>query len=256
LNRIDTYPKKRDQLNTPIWVGETGEKENAIYWATTQLFEANYIDFSFWPRKKMDTQNILNSIHKPNDWDLISVFTKGSSRPDSIRTGKIFNELLENIKLANCDYFEVVCNAILTRIPAKIEAENYRQERFKCSYFMKDTLHKSKFYRTGEPVKINLDSKDKKQLWSELSIELQPTEWVIHHFNNLDNGKHCLSIRASVAKSAQLTILINNKKVNATIASEVFSEIGEGNYQLNKGKNIVKIMAQSNKVQLDWIKFD
>ncbi len=256
LNSIDTYLKKRDQLNTPIWVGETGEKGNAIYWATTQLFEANNIGFSFWPWKKMDTQNTPYSIKRPNDWDLISAYTKGSSRPDSIRAEKIFNELLENIQLANCDYFEDVCNAILTRIPAKIEAENYGQGGYNRSYFVKDTLNKSKFYRTSEPVKINLDSKDKEQFWSDQSIELQPTEWVVYNFENLDNDQHHLSIRATAAKPAMLLIFINGKKVNAPINNKAFSEIQLGDYQLKKGKNTVKIMAQSNIVQLDWIRFN
>jgi aryl-phospho-beta-D-glucosidase BglC (GH1 family) len=52
MGGIDRFIKKRTELNTPIWVGETGEKGNTIYWSTTQLFEANNIGFSFWPWKK------------------------------------------------------------------------------------------------------------------------------------------------------------------------------------------------------------
>lgn len=256
LNSIDTYVKKRDQLNTPIWVGETGEKGNTIYWATTQLFEANNIGFSFWPWKKMDTKNTPYSIKKPAGWDLISAYTNGGPKPEAMVAEKAFNELLENIKLLNCDYFQDVSNAILTRIPAKIEAENYGQKGFNRSYFVIDTLYKSKFYRTGEPVKINLDSKDKEQFWSEQSIELQPLEWVVYNFDNLDNVKHNLSIRACADKPTQLAILINNKKVNTAIPNKLFGEIRVGDYQLKKGKNTVKIMAQSEAVKLDWIKFN
>ena len=45
LNGIDQYLKKRDELNAPVWVGETGEKNNAIYWATSQYFAAHNIGF-------------------------------------------------------------------------------------------------------------------------------------------------------------------------------------------------------------------
>ncbi|MBL0131853.1 MAG: hypothetical protein IPP43_12685 [Chitinophagaceae bacterium] len=121
MNNIDEYLKKRKELNTPVWVGETGEKGNAIYWATSQLFAANNIGFSFWPWKKMDTKNTPYSIKKPNQWDLISEYTKGGPKPDSLVAEKALNELLENIKIANCDYFEDVCNAILTRVPAKLK---------------------------------------------------------------------------------------------------------------------------------------
>ena len=256
LNSIEPYLKKRDQLNTPIWVGETGEKGNAIYWATTQLFDANNIGFSFWPWKKMDTKNTPYSIRKPANWDLISTYTNGGAKPETMVAEEALNELLENIKLTNCDYFEDVCNAILTRIPAKIEAENYGQDGFNRSYFVLDTVSKSKFYRTSEPVKIDWDSKDKEQLWSEQSIKLQPSEWVVYNFDNLDISKHSLSLRASSSGFAKLNIVINNKKVNAAIDNKEFSEIKVGDYQLQKGMNTVKILVQSGTVQLDWIKFN
>ncbi|MEQ1799090.1 MAG: cellulase family glycosylhydrolase [Lacibacter sp.] len=195
LNGIDQYLKRRDDLNTPIWVGETGEKGNTIYWATTQLFEAKNIGFSFWPWKKMDTQNTPYSINKPGKWDLISEYSKGGAKPDAVLAEGVFNELLENIKLSNCTYFEDVCNAILTRVPAKIEAENYGHDGFNHSYFVSDTVNKSKFYRKSEPVKINLDSKVQDQFWSEQSIELQQSEWVVYNFESLTEKKYKITLR-------------------------------------------------------------
>jgi hypothetical protein len=256
LNSIDEYIKKRSQLNTPIWVGETGEKGNAIYWATTQLFEASNIGFSFWPWKKMDTKNTPYSINKPSGWDMIAAYTNGGAKPDAAVAEKAFNELLENIKLRRCHYFKDVNNAIMTRIPAKIEAENYGQNGFNRSWFVMDTITKSKFYRTSEPVKINLDSKEKDLLWSEQSIALQSSEWVVYNFNNLDNVKHHLSIRASAGLSAKLIIEINAKKANAVITSNEFSETSVGDYQLKKGMNTVKVFVLSGTVNLDWIRFE
>lgn len=257
LNSIDEYLKKRDELNTPIWVGETGEKGNTIYWVTSQLFAANNIGFSFWPWKKMDTQNTPYSIKKPNHWDLVSEYTKGGLKPDAILAEKIFNELLENIKIANCIYFEDVCNAILTRIPAKIEAENYGHDGFNYSYFVLDTINKSKYYRKKEPVQIRLDSKDEKQFWSEQSVELKKSEWVVYNFESLKKGKSRLTLRASaVGKPAKLILVINKKKVNVEISNSQFSEVIAGDYEINKEKNSVKILVRSGTIKLDWIKFD
>ncbi|MBL0272968.1 MAG: cellulase family glycosylhydrolase [Chitinophagaceae bacterium] len=257
LNNIDEYLKKRKELNTPVWVGETGEKGNAIYWATSQLFAANNIGYSFWPWKKMDTKNTPYSIKKPNQWDLISEYTKGGLRPDSLVAEKALNELLENIKIANCDYFEDVCNAILTRVPAKIEAENYGHDGFKRSYFVLDTLNKSTYYRKKEPVKIDLDSKDKNQLWSEQSIELKQSEWVVYNFESLESRKYQLTIRCSATVvPAQLIILINTKKVNFNISNKDLSELTVGNFYLKKGENKIKILVKSNLLRMDWIKFN
>jgi len=256
LNSIDQYLKKRNELNSPVWVGETGEKGNAIYWATTQLFEANNIGFSFWPWKKMDTKNTPYSIKKPENWDLISEYTKGGAKPNAELAEKAFIELLENIKLSNCDYFEDVCNAILTRIPAKIEAENYGHDGFNHSYFVLDTLKKSEFYRKNEPVKIQLDSKIKDQFWSDQSVVLQKTEWLEYDFNCLDNNKHQLSIKSSAnGEPVELTIWINSKKVNFSVKKKELSEVKVGNFDLKKGDNKVKILVKSNSLKLDWLRF-
>lgn len=257
LNSIDEYLKRRNELNTPVWVGETGEKGNAIYWATTQLFEANNIGFSFWPWKKMDTQNTPYSIKKPAGWDLIAEYTRNGAKPDAIIAEKAFNELLDNIKISNCDYFEDVCNAILTRIPAKIEAENYGFSGFNRSYFVLDTANKSKFYRKNEPVQIKLDSKDKEQFWSEQSIELQQSEWVVYNFESLYRKKHQLTIRASaVVAPASLTIWINNKKTVVNVIGKDLLEQAIGNYKLNKGDNKIKIQVKSGTLKLDWFRFN
>lgn len=257
LNNIDEYLIKRNELNTPIWAGEMGEKGNAIHWASSQYLETNNIGFSLWPWKKMDTKNTPYSIKKPENWDLISEYTKKGPKPDSALAEKAFNDLLENIKIANCDYFEDVCNAINTRIPGKIEAENYGFEGYNKSYFVLDTLNKSEFYRKTEPVKIKLDSKVKDQFWSDQSVELQKTEWLVYNFKSLDNKKHQLTMSASANDlPAALEIWINNKKVNLTISNKDLSEVKVGNFKLKKGENKIKILVKSNSLKLDWFKFN
>jgi len=257
LNNIDEYLIKRNELNTPIWAGEMGEKGNAIHWASSQYLETNNIGFSLWPWKKMDTKNTPYSIKKPENWDLISEYTKKGPKPDSALAEKAFNDLLENIKIANCDYFEDVCNAINTRIPGKIEAENYGFDGYNKSYFVLETLNKSEFYRKTEPVKIKLDSKVKDQFWSDQSVELQKTEWLVYNFKSLDNKKHQLTMSASANDlPAALEIWINNKKVNLTISNKDLSEVKVGNFKLKKGENKIKILVKSNSLKLDWFKFN
>ncbi len=256
LNGIEQYLKKRNELNTPVWVGETGEKNNALYWATSQYFAANNIGFSFWPWKKMDTKNTPYSIKKPDHWELISAYTEAGPKPGADTAEKIFNELIEHIKIANCVYFEDVCNAILTRIPAKIEAENYGFDGFNQSYFVADTVRRSEFYRKNEPVQILLDSKNEKQLWSEQSVALRSAEWVKYGFENLDNKKHGLVIRASAAQPAQLQLMINNKKIKVSIRNAEFTEQVLGTYKLKKGYNTVKVMVLSGIVKLDWMQWE
>lgn len=252
LNGIDQYLKKRDELNAPVWVGETGEKNNAIYWATSQYFAAHNIGFSFWPWKKMDTKNTPYSINAPANWDLIAGYTNGAAKPEAAVAEKIFNELLENIKITNCVYFEEVCNAVLTKVPAKIEAENYGHNGYLHSYYVTDTATKSAYYRRNEPVKIKLDSKNETQLSSEQSVELNTAEWVSYNFECADAKKYELVIRASAAAPATIEIVINRKKMVVKITSAVWNEMMAGMHQLKKGSNTLQIKVVAGKIQLDW----
>jgi endoglucanase len=257
LGGIDQFLKKRDELNTPIWVGETGEKGNAIYWATTQLFEARNIGFSFWPWKKMDTENTPYSIKKPENWDLISDYSKGGVKPDSLLAVKAFNELLENCKLENAVYFEDVCNAILTRVPGKIEAENYGQEGYKRSYYVKDTVARSAFYRKQEPVQIIVDSKDPKQFWSDQSVSLAQTEWLEYSFSSQAKKNYQLIIKAAAEQEPLvLQIEINGQKKEVTAKDTAFTEIKCGVFLLKKDMNRMKVRVKTGRMRLDWFRFD
>lgn len=257
LNNIDEYLNKRTQLNTPIWVGETGEKDNAVYWATSQLFKHNNIGFSFWPYKRMSTEApSLITIKKPANWDMIIAYTEGKDKPAAVVSEKILDEFLENIKLENCNYSEDVSNAINMRIPGKIEAENYGYEGYDKSYFVLDTLNRSKFYRKDEPVLIQLDSQDKEQFESNQSVELQKTEWLAYTFESLESKEHEITVNASALDlPTDLEVWINNKKVKLTVSSKNLNEVRLGYFKLLRGENNIKILVRSNRLKIDWFKF-
>lgn len=138
LNDIGRFIERRKGLNVPVWVGETGEKDNAIYWATTQYFEANNIGWSFWPWKKMDATNGSCSIKAPEGWDAIRSYSRGGDKPSAELAQKAFDQLLVNIRLENCVFFPDVVNAMFRRAPGRIEAENYGHDGPNQSYFVKD----------------------------------------------------------------------------------------------------------------------
>lgn len=255
FNSIDQYLAKRKELNTPIWVGETGEKNNTLYWTTSQYFIKQNIGFSFWPWKKMDTWNTPYSIKKPSHWDEIAKYSDGGTKPESTVAETVLNELIENIKLANCVYFEDVCNSILTRVPGKIEAENYGHDGYNHSYFVQDTTTKSKFYRTKEPVPVEVEG-DQKELSSKQFIQLKKSEWVAYHFESLENKKYTMKMRASSMAPSKISILINGQPVNFKVSNKNLTEAMVGNYLLKKGSNVVKVKAESNAVAIDWISFN
>jgi endoglucanase len=256
LKSIKYYIDKRTELKTPVWVGETGEKGNTIYWGTAQYFEANNIGFSFWPWKKMDTKNTPYSIKKPDNWDLISAYTNGGAKPERAVAEKALNDLLQNIKLSNCEFFEDVSNSIFNRIPARIEAENYGHQGFNHSYYVKDTLKMSKNYRIEEPVIIEIMDSNSVKHTSEQYIQLQETEWVMYSFNSLAERKYHFTLKASADMVPAIAeIQVNDKTIEFQIINKDFTEVTVDEFDLKQGKNLVKIKAKSNPIKLDWICF-
>lgn len=100
-----------------------------------------------------------------------------------------------------------------------------------------------------------MNSTDKTLFWSEQSIELQKSEWVIYTFTSLESKKYQFSLKASSgAKPTKLIIEINDQKINYTVNNKNLSEAILGNFNLEKGKNKIKVLVKSNTINLDWIK--
>ena len=154
LKSIDRYLAERKRLAAPVWVGETGEKDDAIYWGTTQYFEANNIGWSFWPWKKMSASNGPYSIKAPNGWDAIVAVSRnaGADKPAQEAAQKVFDQLLQNIRLENCVYHADVVSALFRRAPGRVEAENYGPEGPDKTYRVNEPEKNASLYRKSEPV--------------------------------------------------------------------------------------------------------
>jgi hypothetical protein len=255
---ISYFLKHRDTLNTPIWVGETGEKASNIYFATTQYFEKNNVGWSFWPWKKMDTKNTPYSINKPANWDLITEYTRGGEKPDSVIAQQAFAELLENIKISNCVYFEDVTNAIFRRLPLKIEAENYLHGNYNEAYYVSDTTKKSEYYRKNEFVPVELlaiDSTTHGWKWlTQQCIVLQKDEWVNFSFNVIEERDYTMVVKIS-AQSSVDAIQINLADAEFVVNTELqdWTELSAGAIHLKEGENSLKIKSLNSNVKIDWI---
>lgn len=258
LKDISYYLKKREKLNTPIWVGETGEKANTIYWGTTQYFEKNNIGWSFWPWKKMDTKNTPYSIKKPTNWDAIVEYSKGGEKPNKEIAEQAFNELIENIKLSNCEYFEDVTNAIFRRVPVKIEAENYLQGNYNETWFVADTTKKSSYYRPNEFVPIDIIKQDtalyKSRQTSEQCIVLKAGEWTSYSVNSSKKGLIEGSIKmVAHDKNASLELILSNSSKIVSIDTTSWKVYHVDNIQMNAGENKIIIRALESTVKIDWV---
>ncbi len=257
LNSIDQYLSRRDKLGAPVWVGETGEKGDAIYWGTTQYFEAHNIGWSFWPWKKMAADNGPYSIVKPTGWDDIIAFSRGRDKPSRELAQRAFDELLENIKLDNCVFFPDVVNAIFRRAPGKVEAENYGHEGAGKSYFVKNANQNSKFYRTSEPVPVELIGSRTRRFRSAQSIQLQAEEWTAYTINSVTAKDFKAAARIKAANSpSEFQFSIRQLKKTIPVSGDDWMEIDLGSVKLSKGANRFEIRVKRGVILFDWFSFE
>ena len=252
MKSISRYLDYRKRFNAPVWVGETGERDSTIYWATTDYFEANNIGWSFWPWKKLDADNCPVSIKRPAQWDAIVAYSRGEAKPSSDTAQNAFDELLKNIRVENCVAHSTVVNAMLRRVPGRIEAENFGHNGSGVSYHVKNAIQRSKFYRTGEPVPINLGESRRPR--SSQFITLSATEWTAYTIDSNSQQDCEVTVRARATNaSAVAELSVGEKTVGVTVIDNAWKEIKVGDIQFSRGANRLKWTVKQGTTDLDWI---
>jgi aryl-phospho-beta-D-glucosidase BglC (GH1 family) len=241
LNDISRYIKERERLNAPVWVGETGEKNPSIYFATTQYFEKNNIGWSFWPWKKIDNRQVIYSINAPEGYDKITEYSRSGEKPSKELAEKVFTQLLENMKVENCQYLDHITQALFRQVPLKIYAVNYGHDGAGISYSVNDTT-KAQYYRTKEPVKmVLLKGNDPKTRESEQAILLNEGEWTKYTVSALDDFQSVVTIKAKSSKAgSKLALSINSTTNEFAFADTSWVELKISNQTIQKGDNTIK----------------
>jgi cellulase (glycosyl hydrolase family 5)/uncharacterized protein DUF5077 len=252
LKSVQTYLDYRKRFNAPVWVGETGERDSTIYWATTEYFEANNLGWSFWPWKKMDTQNTPFSIKPPPNWEAVAAYSRNGQKPSAEIAQKAFDELLRNIRLENCVFFPEVVNAMLRQAPARIEAENFGQEGAGKSYQVEDLRHHSAFYRQSEPVSISSQNGTRRQ--SSQYVTLKASEWTAYTIDSRAPKDYHVSVRAKVAAApAEIQLSVGDQVRTVTLSHSEWSEVKIGTFALVQGQNRLKLQVKTGAADMDWL---
>jgi hypothetical protein len=255
LKEIRSYLAYRDRFHVPVWVGETGEADQTIYWGTTERFEANNIGWSFWPWKKMETQNTPYSIKTPKDWGAVTAYSRGGDKPPKEVAQRAFTELLRNIRLENCVFYPDVVNAMLRRAPVRIEGENYGAEGLNRSFFVRDDKRRSEFYRRSEAVPISLLEANRRRPGQY--VTLKDNEWTAYNVASEAPSTYELKARArAIHGPAEVQITLGEQVRRGTISTNGWSEINFGEVALARGSNRLTWLVKSGAADLDWLEVE
>jgi len=111
--QLQQYIDFRAKYHVPIWLGESGENDDAWVQGFRTMLEKHDIGWCFWPYKKMKAESSFVAFTPPEHWDAIVKYASerhgvGEAeqqlklRPSQADATAAFRELLENVKLAKC----------------------------------------------------------------------------------------------------------------------------------------------------------
>lgn len=100
VGAIQHYLDKRAEWNRPVWVGESGENDDAWYRASFSLLEQHDVGWCFWPWKKLDSGNNPYSIDVPAGWDAFQAWVRDSKKPAATTAKSALMTFADNAKLA------------------------------------------------------------------------------------------------------------------------------------------------------------
>jgi endoglucanase len=100
---IQKYIDLREQCDTPLWLGESGENTNEWYRDAVSLVEANDIGWAWWTIKKIGSTSGLMDVSRPEGYqEIINYWAGKGEKPAEQEAMDTFMELAENMKLQNC----------------------------------------------------------------------------------------------------------------------------------------------------------
>ncbi len=128
------YLEKQAELDVPVWFSEGGGNDlwmSAIYEVAVEY----HIGFNTWCYKMAATDDakIFSPYVRhplPKEWGMILDYAlKGGVRPSYEHAQDIFDEYLENLKLENCEIYDIGANSALRKPGCTILAVAYDRKR-------------------------------------------------------------------------------------------------------------------------------
>lgn len=274
----------REKYNVPVWLGETGENSNVWFTQAIRLFEDNNIGWSWWPLKKLGSNNPLEIPSNPNYQKILDYWITKLNKPTESDAYKGLFQLANDLKLENNFYHKDVIDAMM-RQPHSLETKPFNSNVIKANtdinavdydlgrngfaYSDKDTAdyhtaikgprgfgNRGRIYR-NDGVDILKDA-DKEYFVSNM----EEGEWLQYTLMVTQTGVYTLQLTvASEKDSAQLSLSVAGNKINKAVsvpntgANNKWQKVELPDLTLTSGIQIIRIMVDKGDCNLKSLRF-
>ncbi|MDR0641967.1 MAG: cellulase family glycosylhydrolase [Treponema sp.] len=248
----------RDKLDVPLWLGETGENDNAWYAAMYTLAFKLDIGINVWPWKKMECLNSPYSVPKPEGWDKLLAYTQGGPKPSKEQAIALLDGYLENMKIENCRENPEVSAALFRRPPLCLRGSDFDSLPGKGRSYSALRGETSFFYRheTGMAIRVE-EGHDAAEStgwarWGIYSVELEAGEFAVYTIHRPAEGTR-LRLSLSAGVPASLTVEQDGAVIGGVTVSPG-SPAPE--FRLRAGaESLVKIRVEQGRLALNSLSF-
>lgn len=225
-----------DRLNVPVWMGETGGSPEWMATFYEMLYE-NHIGVNVWCQKGVEDADAatLYTFHMPEGFEKIREYAhKGGPKPGYETSIKIFDQLLENIKLENCELHQDRCDAILRQPGSKVPAIGYdmlpgRGESFRgnypyclfCGYRREDHMHliyENGFipYDSAQFAAMGERRTPKYGDWNHIWLLLEESDFACYRLRNVTK-ETVVSLECMAGKGGEVEVTARGITTNVVI---------------------------------------
>lgn len=281
---VQPFVDYREQLNAPVWMGESGENSNPWFTSAITLLERNKIGWAWWPLKKMGINNPFQ-VKTNEGYNRIVAYWKGEgARPEPEEAFQSLIQLAKDSRTENTIVHREVVDAMLrqvkdtTTVPYKqhvvkensvVYAVDFDMGRMGQAYYSLDSgnyrvsrkeniqWNKGWTYR-NEAVDIDTCSDPASNGYKVM--KMQPGEWLQYTVFAEMPGAYTIGIRTSAIEKTVFVVDINGRRsakefhVRST-AGIWETTIGSIIY-LKKGENKVRIINRAGALSFNSMRFN
>lgn len=274
----------RDNLNIPLYLGETGENSNTWLTDMVKLCESLNIGWSTWAYKQMDIDEPLTIVS--DKWQAIVDYTNGGVKPNKATAKAAMQEMVDNLLIENCTFNEDVVYAI-TQLPFGVKSKPYKKHNIPgviyCSDYdiglLNDAWNDKEYQNLHGSTGV-YTAPNQGYTYRNDGVDIQPCqdlisngynvgwtedgEWLRYTLNEIEEGYYNITFRVASPQKGELNLLVGSKFINPTHHIEVpntngyqsWSNVTYNNVYIGEKDKEIKLYIIKGGFNINYIKFD